>query len=90
MTLDANEAVELSPLRRIPPHGPSLIVAWGGRELEEFQRQIHEFATAWQAAGGELEEIVMPEHNHFDMTTELSRAGSPLLVPFIELIARSA
>lgn len=86
LNLDPATAQALSPVERIPSNGAPLVVGWGGLELDEFQRQSSSFAAAWEQRGGVVERVFMPEKNHFDMTTALGEAGSPLLEPFFQLI----
>ena len=45
---------------------PAAIVAWGGKELAEFQRQGAAFADAWEAATGSVTRLFFPGNNHFD------------------------
>ena len=89
LDLDPASARSLSPIARIPSGGRPLIVGWGERELDEFQRQSREFAAAWAEQGGAVHTVVRPTCNHFDMTTELGQPESPLLQPFVEMIAAS-
>ena len=86
LNLDRRAARDLSPIQRIPSACRPLIVAWGGRELAEFQRQSGAFAETWAKRGGVVEEVIMAQHNHFDMTSELGDPRSPLLRPFITMV----
>ena len=88
LNLDPATATQLSPRERIPSDCRPLVVGWGGGELAEFQRQSTDFADSWEERGGQVERIFLPGHNHFDMTTELGRAESPLLEAFIRLVER--
>ena len=89
LDLDPASARSLSPITRIPSGGRPLIVGWGERELDEFQRQSREFAAAWGEQGGPVHTVVRPTCNHFDMTTELGQPESPVLQAFLEMIAAS-
>ena len=88
LNLDADTAKALSPVERVPSNCRPLIVGWGGRELDEFQRQSAEFATVWEQHDGEIERVFLPTHNHFDMTTEIGRREGPLIEAFIRLIEK--
>ena len=84
--LDEAAASRNSPLLNLQPKNlksslPPAIVAWGGRELDEFQRQGEDFADSWEVQGALAERVFMPDANHFDMgdafadpTSRLTRA----------------
>ena len=86
LALDAAQAAALSPVKRIVADPCPVVVAWGGGELREFQRQSADFADAWEAAGGAVQRIMLPRANHFTITRELADATSEVLGPFLEMI----
>ncbi|MCP5154155.1 MAG: alpha/beta hydrolase [Ectothiorhodospiraceae bacterium] len=88
--LTPEQARALSPIARIPPRPAPVIVAWGGGELAEFQRQSRTFADAWAEAGGAVTRVPCPEHNHFAITRELARPTGPALAAFLDLIETTA
>ena len=88
LNLDQGAARDLSPIERIPSVCRPLVIGWGGRELDEFQRQSSTFAAVWEKHGA-VEQVFMAEHNHFDMTSELGRPESSLLQPFIDRVLSS-
>jgi arylformamidase len=48
------------------------VVAYGGLETPEFQRQSREFAAAVKAAGKPVEMIVGEHYNHFELIETLA------------------
>ncbi|NQV57656.1 MAG: alpha/beta hydrolase [Rhodospirillales bacterium] len=73
--LDADAEVRGSPARHLSPSMPPAVFAWGGGELEEFQRQSQAFADAWESAAGPVVRLEFPGNNHFDMRDEFARPG---------------
>ena len=61
------EALELSPIRRIPDHAMKLVIGYGEGELAEFQRQSREFAAVWRARNYPCTELALPGLNHFEV-----------------------
>ncbi|MGO4334096.1 alpha/beta hydrolase [Labrys sp. KB_33_2] len=56
-----------------------LLVAYGGRETGEFQRQSRDFATAWTQAGNSPPSLlVQSEEDHFSSALALSDPASSL------------
>lgn len=84
--LDAAQAAALSPITRITADPCPVVIGWGGGELAEFQRQSAAFADAWEQAGGDVQRVFLPAHNHFTMTREMADATGDLLGAFLELI----
>ncbi|MAF48046.1 MAG: esterase [Rhodospirillaceae bacterium] len=77
--LDAEAEQRNSPGRHLGPDTPPAIFAYGGGELDEFQRQSRDLAAAWQAATGRpAEPLNFAGKNHFDMREEYARPGGPL------------
>jgi len=77
--LDRDAVAELSPLRRIPKTGPSLAIAWGDHERDEYRRQSQDFAAACRSRGLAVRQHELPRCNHFDTSLELANPHSPLL-----------
>ena len=65
---------------------PPAIVAWGGKELAEFQRQGEAFAAAWEGACGSVTRLVFPDNNHFDQYDEIGKADSHFTLSFLALM----
>jgi len=62
---------------------PPAIVAWGGKELTEFQRQGEAFADAWEAATGSVTRLFFPGNNHFDQqANEVANPDSHFALAF--------
>lgn len=76
--LDRPAATGLSPLRRLPVRLPTLIVARGHNETNEFARQHDEFVRAAAPRCAKLTTLVVRDRNHFDLPLDLGRPGSSL------------
>jgi acetyl esterase/lipase len=72
LRLDEAEARRNSPLLHLPKSSPPLIVAYGGNELPELQRQSEEFAAARAKAGLPGRAAKLPGHDHFSIIEELA------------------
>lgn len=84
--LTAEEARNLSPLSHMPAQAGPLIVAYGGGELPELQRQSETYAIAWRQSGLDGATLRLPGHNHFSILEELAapdgRLGAVLAAEF--------
>jgi arylformamidase len=78
VAMDAAEAARNSPIRHIPPAAPPLVVAVGGGELTEMQRQSAEFHKTWLAHGLRSQHLVVDGHDHFSILEELARPDGQL------------
>ena len=87
LRLDANEARRLSPLSNLPPVSKPLIVAYGGDELSELQRQSETYAAARASAGSPGRLLRLPGHNHFSILEELADPAGALTTQLCELVA---
>jgi arylformamidase len=76
--LDAEAARRNSPARFLDRLPDRVIVAWGGGELDEFQRQGAEFADALILNGNPMSRIFIKDRHHFEMGAELYRVGGPI------------
>lgn len=72
LMLDEGEIERLSPHRRIAGGSPPLVVAYGGGELPELQRQSREYAAALEQAGAAVTLAALPKHDHFSILEELA------------------
>jgi len=79
LSLDAARAARLSPILRIPARALPMVVGYGTRELDEFQRQSRDFAAAWRRAGHPCVEVVLPGLNHFAVGHAFAHSQGPLL-----------
>lgn len=84
--LDAAEARRLSPLHHLPAQSVSLILACGGGELPELQRQSETYAAARAQAGLPGKLVRLPHHNHFTILEELAQPDGALTTLLRELI----
>ena len=76
--LDEETARALTPQTHLRPGLAPAIFAWGGRELEEFQRQSASLAEAWEKSGMAVQRLFFQDNNHFEMGCENMDAGSRL------------
>ncbi len=74
--LNQAAAQRLSPLLQLPARAAPLMLACGGAELPELQRQSQTYASARERAGlpGRLMEL--PQRDHFTMLEELAPDGA--------------
>jgi acetyl esterase/lipase len=87
LQLDADEADRMSPLHHLAPGSAPLVLAYGGDELPELQRQSETFAAARVRAGlpGRLARLA--GHNHFTILEELADPEGALTALVRELVA---
>jgi acetyl esterase/lipase len=84
--LDVEEARRNSPLLHLSASTKPLIVACGGRELPELQRQSREYAAARAQAGLPGRLVTLARHNHFSILEELARPDGALTRLVRELV----
>ncbi len=85
--LDTDAARRLSPLLDLPRRSMPLILACGGDEMPELQRQSATFAAARMHAGLPGRLVPLPGHNHFTILEELASADGKLTSLLRELMA---
>ena len=85
--LDADAARRLSPLLDLPRRSMPLMLACGGDELPELQRQSATFAAARMNAGLPGRLVSLSGHNHFTILEELASADGKLTSLVRELMA---
>lgn len=90
LRLSERDAYALSPINRVRAGGCPAVIAWGGLELDEFQRQSTAFADAWSAVGNRCERIPHPTHNHFDMSFPFAQSGTPLHDALLKVMRHAA
>jgi arylformamidase len=89
LNLDEATSIANSPIHCIPRGSEvDLLLAVGGSETGEFQRQTGDYGKAWMAAGNRCETIAMPGFHHFDILLELESAGNPLFDALVKSIGR--
>ena len=86
LRLDDTEAEAMSPIRHLPSRSGPLVVAVGGRELPELQRQSRDYAAARESAGLPTCLLPLPEHDHFTVLDELMRPDGVLAASLAGLI----
>jgi arylformamidase len=85
--LDPDEAERNSPMAHIPRAAPPQIVAVGGAELPELQRQSAEYCAALTARGLRARHLVLPGEDHFSILEELANPQGKLTAALMSLIA---
>ena len=85
--LDPAEAERNSPIAHIPRTVPPQIVAVGGAELPELQRQSAEYYAALTARGLKARHLVAAGHDHFSVLEELANPQGALTTALMRLIA---
>lgn len=77
-----------SPFHHLPKQSCPLIIAYGGKETDEFMRQSRDFAKAWAANGLSVETFECTDDNHFTIArtqVDLKSAYNKALVSMIGL-----
>lgn len=79
--LTPKSAACLSPIRSLSTSTgrPTVLVAWGAGEPEEFRRQSQDFARACKGRGLRVIQGELPGRGHFDTSLELANPHSPVL-----------
>lgn len=85
--LDAAEARRLSPLFNLPQRTAPLMLACGGGELPELQRQSAAYAAVRAQAGLPGRLVQLPGLNHFSILEELAHPDGRLTALVRELAA---
>jgi len=65
---------------------PHAVVAWGCKELIEFQRQSAAFALAWEAATESVQRMIFPENNHFDQCDEVAKMDGKFTLAILSMM----
>ena len=78
LQLDARAARRNSPIRHSPKLCGPLLLAVGGRESAEFQRQTEMLEEHWR--GVPIRRRVIPSRHHFDLPLDLADMNSPLFM----------
>jgi arylformamidase len=82
--------VALSPQRHIDRIEAELVVAVGGRESPEFQRQSQSFVDALRDSGKSVRFIRAEALNHFEIVENLGDATGEIGAVAIELLGLKA
>jgi arylformamidase len=71
LRLDTGAAIRHSPILHPPAHSAPMLIAYGGAELPEYQRQSVDFHAAWEAAGVDVRLLELPGRHHHSSLEEL-------------------
>jgi arylformamidase len=86
LNLDVSAVERNSPVQNLPRADLPMLIAWAGKETDEFMRQSQDYANLCQAAGNSVETLFYKEHNHFSLGKEFSMSQSDLVKGILELI----
>ncbi len=76
--LDAAAARRNSPVHAAPSVRCPILLAVGGRESPEFQRQQASFANAWRESCMRMETVISEDDDHFSIVGHLGKPDSAL------------
>ena len=86
LKLDPETANRNSPIYHLPANGPPLVVAWGGKETSEFERQSQFFAAAYADTGASVKQLYLEEEDHFTLMGQMSSRESALTHAKLDLM----
>ncbi len=89
VTLSGGETGLLSPLRHMGQLSCPVLVANGGRESPEFQRQAEVFSSVLVGMGRLESRVQMPALTHFEVPDQLNHADTPLSQEVLRMVHRS-
>ena len=84
--LEPEAARRLSPLRNPPRRALPLLVAVGGAEPRLWIKMSEDYAALCRAQGIECEYMVMPGHDHFDISRAVGDPESPLARAMVRMM----
>ncbi len=84
--LEPEAARRLSPLRNPPRRALPLLVAVGGTEPRLWIKMSEDYAALCRAQGIECEYMVMPGHDHFDISRAVGDPESPLARAMVRMM----
>lgn len=90
VSLSDGSEQRLSPIRHLDRWRTPAVIAYGGLETPEFQRQSAEFADALAARGLLDGRIFAPHHNHFEVLETLANPYGLLGAAALAQMARGA
>jgi arylformamidase len=76
--LDEAAVARLSPIHHLPAVAGPLILAVGGRETSEFQRQTREYQAALRRAGHRTRFVDLPDDHHYSLAVRPGQPDNPL------------
>lgn len=79
LRLNPGQARRTSPMVVLPSPGLPVALAVGGLETNGFKRQAHAYYHACAQHGVDVQHLVVPQCNHFDLVHELCNADSSLM-----------
>lgn len=85
LRLTPEEVRALSPIHNLPRRAGRLVMAYGGGELPELQRQSEVFAREWRRARMDGAAVKLPGHNHFSILEELASPKGALVGELLKL-----
>ena len=78
LKIEEDDLLPLSPLNLPPTMRTPMIVAWGTAESDEWQRQSKLYAAVAKSGGGVVEELAIPDADHYSIAFDLTEPERPL------------
>ena len=75
-----------SPYHHLPKKSCPIIIAYGGKETDEFMRQSRDFGAAYAAAGFKVETFECADDNHFTIARTQVNPASAFNKAFVKMI----
>jgi len=86
LNLDGASVQRNSPWHNLPRQDLPMLITWAGKETAEFMRQSLDYAKLCGGAGNPVETLAYPEHNHFSLAREYTKAESDLVQGVLKLV----
>jgi len=87
LRLDKQSAARNSPLEHLPTMTGPILIAWGGKETDEFERQSKAYAAACTDKRLNVETMRLVEQNHFSLMSEMGAADSLLTQAMLRMVS---
>jgi len=86
LQLHADQTPRVSPIYHLPREGLPMVLAVGGLETEGFKHQTQVYEAACRQAGMQVQQVPVPQCNHFDLLCELAKPESELCRAVLQMI----
>lgn len=88
LKLDSEEARRFSPIYHLTKNSIPIIIAYGDKEPLAYVQEAKDFSEELNKLGSNLELIVVPNANHFDMINALADSTGELFKAVVNMIKR--
>jgi arylformamidase len=89
LTMEGTEEDDLSPARHVDRSTTKVLIVYADNDTDEFKRHSREYAEALRTHGLLIDEVLLPNLNHFEINASLGDAQSPLSKLLVTQIAVS-